>query len=79
MSGIATLTKEYADKIKDYPSKLPDTRKTTPGFRLAEREAVGISGGYNHHFGLYDRSMPKGNHIDFCDGIKRGYEFKGNS
>jgi nicotinate-nucleotide pyrophosphorylase (carboxylating) len=74
MSGIATLTKLYADKLKGYKTKLLDTRKTTPNFRLLEKEAVRIGGGFNHRFGLYDMIMLKDNHIDFCGGIKKAIE-----
>jgi nicotinate-nucleotide pyrophosphorylase (carboxylating) len=69
MSGIATLTHQYVEAIRDYPSKILDTRKTTPGFRLLEKEAVRIGGGLNHRFGLYDMIMLKDNHIDYCGGI----------
>jgi len=64
MSGIATLTRQYTDKLKGYKTKLLDTRKTTPNFRLLEKEAVRIGGGVNHRFGLYDMIMLKDNHID---------------
>jgi nicotinate-nucleotide pyrophosphorylase (carboxylating) len=74
MSGIATLTKEYADKLKGYSTKLLDTRKTTPNFRLLEKEAVRIGGGVNHRFGLYDMIMLKDNHIDYCGGIEKAIE-----
>jgi nicotinate-nucleotide pyrophosphorylase (carboxylating) len=74
MSGIATLTKSYADKIKGYKTKLLDTRKTTPNFRLLEKEAVRIGGGINHRFGLYDMIMLKDNHIDFCGGIEKAID-----
>lgn len=70
MSGIATLTKKYADKLKGYHTKLLDTRKTTPNFRLLEKEAVRIGGGYNHRFGLYDMIMLKDNHIEYCGGFE---------
>lgn len=70
MSGIATLTKQYTDKLIGYKTKLLDTRKTTPNFRLLEKEAVRIGGGVNHRFGLYDMIMLKDNHIDFCGGIE---------
>lgn len=70
MSGIATLTHKYSDRLKGYKTKLLDTRKTTPGFRLLEKEAVRIGGGFNHRFGLYDMIMLKDNHIDYCGGIK---------
>lgn len=71
MSGIATLTKQYADKLKGFKTKLLDTRKTTPNFRLLEKEAVRIGGGYNHRFGLFDMIMLKDNHIDYCGGIEK--------
>ena len=69
MSGIATLTRRYVDQISAYPTKLLDTRKTTPGFRLLEKQAVAIGGGHNHRMGLYDMIMLKDNHIDFAGGI----------
>jgi nicotinate-nucleotide pyrophosphorylase (carboxylating) len=71
MSGIATLTKMYVDKLKGFTTKLLDTRKTTPNFRLLEKEAVRIGGGVNHRFGLYDMIMLKDNHIDYCGGIEK--------
>jgi nicotinate-nucleotide pyrophosphorylase (carboxylating) len=71
MSGIATLTKKYTDKLKGYKTKILDTRKTTPNFRLLEKEAVRIGGGVNHRFGLYDMIMLKDNHIDYCGGIEK--------
>ncbi|MEP6675331.1 MAG: carboxylating nicotinate-nucleotide diphosphorylase [Ferruginibacter sp.] len=71
MSGIATLTHQYVDKLKRYKTRLLDTRKTTPGFRLLEKEAVAIGGGTNHRFGLYDMIMLKDNHIDYCGGIEK--------
>lgn len=74
MSGIATLTKQYADKLKGYKTRLLDTRKTTPNFRLLEKEAVRIGGGVNHRFGLYDMIMLKDNHIDYCGGIEKAIE-----
>ncbi|NOT51364.1 MAG: carboxylating nicotinate-nucleotide diphosphorylase [Chitinophagaceae bacterium] len=74
MSGIATLTKKYTDKLKGYKTKLLDTRKTTPNFRLLEKEAVRIGGGVNHRFGLYDMIMLKDNHIDYCGGIGKAIE-----
>lgn len=79
MSGIATLTKQYTDKLKGYKTRLLDTRKTTPNFRLLEKEAVRIGGGVNHRFGLYDMIMLKDNHIDYCGGIEeainRAYDY----
>jgi nicotinate-nucleotide pyrophosphorylase (carboxylating) len=74
MSGIATLTRQYVDLIKNYPAKILDTRKTTPNFRLPEKEAVRIGGGTNHRFGLYDMIMLKDNHIDYCGGIRKAIE-----
>ena len=74
MSGIATLTKTYVDKLKGYKTRLLDTRKTTPNFRLLEKEAVRIGGGTNHRFGLYDMIMLKDNHIDYCGGIEKAIE-----
>ncbi|MGH2644101.1 MAG: carboxylating nicotinate-nucleotide diphosphorylase [Chitinophagaceae bacterium] len=70
MSGIATLTNQYVEKLKKYQTKLLDTRKTTPGFRALEKEAVWIGGGQNHRMGLFDMIMLKDNHIDFCGGIR---------
>ena len=74
MSGIATLAHQYAEKIKGYKTKVLDTRKTTPNFRLLEKEAVRIGGGMNHRFGLYDMIMLKDNHIDYCGGIEKAIE-----
>lgn len=74
MSGIATLTREYSDQLKGYATKLLDTRKTTPNFRLFEKEAVRIGGGYNHRMGLYDMIMLKDNHIDYAGGLKTAIE-----
>lgn len=70
MSGIATLTNMYTAKLKNYKTMLLDTRKTTPNFRLLEKEAVRIGGGFNHRFGLYDMIMLKDNHIDYCGSIE---------
>ncbi|GBL35717.1 nicotinate-nucleotide pyrophosphorylase [carboxylating], chloroplastic [Filimonas sp.] len=74
MSGIATLTNQYVEKIKDYPAKILDTRKTTPNFRWFEKQAVVIGGGQNHRFGLYDMVMLKDNHIDYCGGIENAID-----
>jgi nicotinate-nucleotide pyrophosphorylase (carboxylating) len=74
MSGIATLTKKYVDRVKGYKTKILDTRKTTPNFRLLEKEAVRIGGGVNHRFGLNDMIMLKDNHIDYCGGIELAIE-----
>jgi nicotinate-nucleotide pyrophosphorylase (carboxylating) len=74
MSGISTLTRQYVNAIRGYSSKILDTRKTTPGFRLLEKEAVRIGGGLNHRFGLFDMVMLKDNHIDYCDGIRKALD-----
>lgn len=74
MCGIATLTRSYTDKLKGYHTKLLDTRKTTPNFRLLEKEAVRIGGGINHRFGLYDMIMLKDNHIDYCGSLETAIE-----
>ncbi len=74
MSGIATLTHQYVSLISKYKTQILDTRKTTPNFRLLEKEAVRIGGGKNHRFGLYDMMMLKDNHIDYCGGIKNAIE-----
>ena len=69
MSGIATVTRKYVEKLAGYKTKLLDTRKTTPNFRLFEKWAVQIGGGTNHRFGLYDMIMIKDNHVDASGGI----------
>ncbi len=69
MSGIATLTRAYTDRIAHTPCRLLDTRKTTPGLRWMEKWAVRIGGGFNHRMGLYDMVMIKDNHVDFSGGI----------
>lgn len=74
MSGIATLTRKYVEKIAHTNAKVLDTRKTTPLFRALEKEAVRLGGGHNHRFGLYDMVMLKDNHIDFCGGIKNAIQ-----
>lgn len=74
MSGIATLTKQFTKKLQGFKTKLLDTRKTTPNFRLLEKEAVRIGGAVNHRFGLYDMIMLKDNHIDYCGGIEAAIE-----
>jgi nicotinate-nucleotide pyrophosphorylase (carboxylating) len=74
MGGIATLTHIYANKIKNYPTQILDTRKTTPNFRWFEKRAVVIGGGQNHRMGLYDMIMLKDNHIDYCGGIEKAIE-----
>lgn len=69
MSGIATFTSHLQNKIKHTSTKILDTRKTSPGLRFLEKEAVKIGGGTNHRMGLYDMIMIKDNHIDFSGGI----------
>jgi nicotinate-nucleotide pyrophosphorylase (carboxylating) len=71
MSGIATSTHEYLTLLKGLKTKILDTRKTTPGFRFLEKEAVSIGGGWNHRMGLYDMIMLKDNHIDYAGGIEK--------
>jgi len=70
MSGIATKTRQYVKALEGTKTKVLDTRKTTPGLRVLEKEAVRIGGGVNHRFGLYDMILLKDNHIDFAGGIK---------
>lgn len=70
MSGIATSTHQYTQKLEGLKTKILDTRKTTPGFRIFEKEAVRIGGGTNHRMGLYDMIMLKDNHIDYSGGIE---------
>jgi nicotinate-nucleotide pyrophosphorylase (carboxylating) len=74
MSGIATLTRQYANRLYGYKTRLLDTRKTTPNFRLLEKEAVRIGGGVNHRYGLYDMILLKDNHIDYCGGIEKAID-----
>ena len=69
MSAVATKTAHYVKLLGGTDTKLLDTRKTTPGFRVLEKQAVKIGGGENHRFALYDMIMLKDNHIDFCGGI----------
>jgi nicotinate-nucleotide pyrophosphorylase (carboxylating) len=71
MSGIATSTHEYADQLKGLKTKILDTRKTSPGLRFLEKEAVRIGGGINHRMGLFDMIMLKDNHIDYAGGIEK--------
>lgn len=74
MSGIATLTRQYVDKLQKYRTRILDTRKTTPNFRLLEKDAVRIGGGINHRFGLYDMILLKDNHIDYAGGLEKAIE-----
>jgi nicotinate-nucleotide pyrophosphorylase (carboxylating) len=69
MSGIATTTRKYVKKLEGTKTRLLDTRKTTPGMRMLEKEAVRIGGGVNHRIGLFDMILLKDNHVDFVGGI----------
>lgn len=69
MSGIATMTHKYQSRLNNLKTRVLDTRKTTPGMRLLEKEAVKIGGGMNHRIGLFDMVLIKDNHIDFAGGI----------
>lgn len=71
MSGIATVTAKYVEEVKGFQTRIIDTRKTTPGMRFLEKEAVRLGGGENHRMGLYDMIMLKDNHIDFSGGISQ--------
>jgi nicotinate-nucleotide pyrophosphorylase (carboxylating) len=71
MSGIATQTFEYVQKIKGLHTRILDTRKTSPGIRILDKEAVRIGGGMNHRMGLYDMILLKDNHIDYAGGIEQ--------
>lgn len=70
MSGIATMTNRYVERISGTGARVLDTRKTTPGMRMLEKEAVKIGGGTNHRIGLFDMILLKDNHIDFAGGIE---------
>ena len=71
MSGIATMTHKYAEKLKGTNTRVLDTRKTTPGMRILEKMAVKIGGGVNHRIGLFDMILLKDNHVDFAGGIEQ--------
>lgn len=70
MSGIATVTARYQKELEGTGAKVLDTRKTTPGMRILEKEAVGTGGGTNHRIGLFDMILIKDNHVDFAGGIE---------
>ena len=70
MSGIATMTRKYVKQLEGTKTRVLDTRKTTPGMRMLEKEAVKIGGGTNHRIGLFDMILLKDNHIDFAGGIE---------
>jgi len=74
MSGIATQTKQLVDAIGNLPTRILDTRKTTPLLREIEKMAVRIGGGHNHRFGLYDMMLIKDNHVDFAGGISKAID-----
>lgn len=69
MSGIATMTDKYVQRLKGTHTRVLDTRKTTPGMRMLEKQAVKIGGGCNHRIGLFDMILLKDNHVDFAGGI----------
>ncbi len=71
LSGIATLTRSFVDKVSNTSVRILDTRKTTPGWRFLEKAAVKAGGGYNHRFGLYDGILIKDNHIVAAGGIRQ--------
>ncbi|MDR2041156.1 MAG: carboxylating nicotinate-nucleotide diphosphorylase [Tannerella sp.] len=71
MSGIATLTRRYVKQLEGTRTQVLDTRKTTPGMRIMEKEAVRIGGGGNHRIGLFDMILLKDNHVDFAGGIEQ--------
>ena len=74
MSGIATMTDRYVERLKGTHTHVLDTRKTTPGMRMLEKQAVKIGGGGNHRIGLFDMILLKDNHVDFAGGIKNAIE-----
>ncbi|MBQ1851211.1 MAG: carboxylating nicotinate-nucleotide diphosphorylase, partial [Paludibacteraceae bacterium] len=69
MSGVATITRKYVKRLEGLKTRVLDTRKTTPGLRLLEKQAVKIGGGENHRIGLYDMILLKDNHVDFSGGV----------
>ena len=74
MSGVATRTRDYVKALEGTKTRVLDTRKTTPGLRLLEKEAVKIGGGVNHRIGLYDMILLKDNHVDFAGGIAQAIQ-----
>lgn len=74
MSGVATMTAKYQQKLEGLKTKVLDTRKTTPGMRMLEKEAVACGGGTNHRIGLFDMILIKDNHIDFAGGIEKAIQ-----
>jgi len=78
MSGIATTTRNYVRELEGTHTRVLDTRKTTPGMRLLEKEAVRLGGGVNHRVGLYDMILLKDNHVDFAGGIENAIKRANN-
>lgn len=74
MSGIATMTRKYVKQLEGTNTRVLDTRKTTPGMRMLEKQAVKIGGGVNHRIGLFDMILLKDNHVDFAGGIDKAIE-----
>lgn len=74
MSGVATMTHTYQSRLEGLPCHVLDTRKTTPGMRILEKEAVRIGGGMNHRIGLFDMILIKDNHVDFAGGIDKAVD-----
>lgn len=74
MSGVATMTNNYQKELEGLHTKVLDTRKTTPGMRMLEKEAVALGGGKNHRIGLFDMILIKDNHIDFAGGIEQAIQ-----
>lgn len=74
MSGVATMSRKYQDELEGLHTRVLDTRKTTPGMRMLEKEAVKIGGGTNHRIGLFDMILIKDNHIDFAGGIEKAIQ-----
>ncbi|WP_456431032.1 carboxylating nicotinate-nucleotide diphosphorylase [Thermosulfuriphilus sp.] len=74
LSGVATLTRRFVEKVKGLPVRIVDTRKTLPGFRILEKHAVRVGGGHNHRFGLSDGVLIKDNHIKACGSVKKALE-----
>ena len=74
MSGIATITAKYQERLAGLKTRVLDTRKTTPGMRIMEKEAVRLGGGCNHRIGLFDMILLKDNHVDFAGGIGKAID-----
>ena len=74
MSGVATMTRKYVKRLEGTKTRVLDTRKTTPGMRMLEKEAVKIGGGVNHRIGLFDMILLKDNHVDFAGGIRNAIQ-----